>query len=92
MPYVVVFAITVVAAALILYITQERDPKGGDFDFRRKMLVGEGVQRLGLLGDSGQYSGCYGVERQGELVLLRYSEAGGLRRTATFTSGQMARC
>lgn len=77
LPYVVVFAITVAAGALILYFTQERELKGEDFDFERKVLVGEGIQRLGLVGDSGLYSGCYGVERQGELVLLRYSEAEG---------------
>ncbi|MFC2508320.1 MAG: hypothetical protein ACFNYD_05990 [Bacteroides sp.] len=77
LPYVVVFAITVAAGALILYFTQERELKGEDFDFERKVLVGEGIQRLGLVGDSGLYSGCYGVERQGEVVLLRCSEAGG---------------
>ena len=77
LPYVVVFAITVVAGALILYFTQERGPKGEDFDFRRKVLEGERVQRLDQLGDSGQYSGCYGVERQGNAILLRCSEAKG---------------
>ena len=77
MPYVVVFAITVAAGALILYFTQERELKGEDFDFERKVLVGEGMQRLGLLGDSGLYSGCYGVERQGDAILLRRSEREG---------------